>query len=145
MTIREMSLADLAEIKGLFRDVFCAPPWNDDWRDERQLDEYMRDLMDVRHPLVYGLYQGGLIGVSIGRIKHWYAGTEYYIEELFLRGDCQGRGYGRAFLALIESRLSDMGVHGIYLTTDRDKPAYGFYKAAGFDEQPESVGFFRAF
>lgn len=40
MTITEMTIANLNEIKELFKSVFTAPPWNEDWSDERQLDEF---------------------------------------------------------------------------------------------------------
>lgn len=54
--IKELDETYFDEIKELFRSVFMAPPWNDDWSDENQLNEYLLDLMRVRTPLVLGLY-----------------------------------------------------------------------------------------
>ena len=136
MIIKEMSLNDLEEIKQLFRSVFTVDPWNEDWSDEKQLDEYLRDIMEVRNPLVFGLYEDELIGFSIGKIKHWCGGTEYFIEELCIRNEYQGKGYGKAFFSLIEEKLKEKGLNQIYLTTDRDVPAYHFYKKIGFREIP---------
>ena len=42
--IKELSLENFDEIKRLFKDVFMSPPWNDDWSNETQLNEYLRDL-----------------------------------------------------------------------------------------------------
>ena len=140
-----MSLNDLEEIKQLFRSVFTVYPWNEDWSDEKQLDEYLRDIMEVRNPLVFGLYEDELIGFSIGKIKHWCGGTEYFIEELCIRNEYQGKGYGKAFFSLIEEKLKEKGLNQIYLTTDRDVPAYCFYKKIGFREIPELTSFFKEF
>ena len=142
--IKEMSSKDLAEMKTLFRSVFSSPPWNEDWSDEQQLDEYLKDLIEVRGSLLFGLYEAEqLIGISIGKIKHWYGGTEYYIEELCIRNDYQGKGYGKAFFTLIEGKIKERGLHVIYLMTDRNQPAYEFYQKIGFRELPELTSFFK--
>ena len=44
-------------------------------------------------------------GMALGSIKHWYMGTEYYIEELFIKTELQGSGTGSEFLKLIEEYL----------------------------------------
>ena len=54
-TLTELGMPDFDEIKALFKGVFTQPPWNDDWNDEKQLDEYLLDLMGARTPLVLGL------------------------------------------------------------------------------------------
>ena len=145
MIIRELSIADLEKIKKLFVSVFSSPPWEEDWSDEEQLDEYLKDLIEVRNSLIYGLYEDDLVGISIGRIKHWCGGTEYFIEEMCIRNDHQGKGYGKEFFSLIEDKLKERGLNQIYLTTDRDKPAYRFYKKLGFRELPELTSFFKEF
>ena len=146
LMIRELDPSYIEEIKPLFRKVFEVAPWNEVWDDDRQLDEYLKDLIEVRNPLIYGLYEKEkLLGVSIGRIKHWYAGTEYYIEELFIANDFQHHGYGKRFMELIENDLKEKDIHEIYLVTDRDKPAYDFYRKTGFKELPELTSFFKEF
>lgn len=142
----ELSINDLEMIKALFKSVFTAEPWNDDWSDEVQLDNYLRDIMEVRTPLILGLYDNGeFIGVSIGNIKHWCRGTEYFIEELCIRTDLQGRGYGSLFFALIENYLKEQGLNQIFLHTDHNMPAYDFYRKRGFTEVTELVSFFKEF
>lgn len=146
MTIRELDVSDFGDIKKLFREVFSSPPWNEDWSDETQLDEYLKDLTEVRSPLLFGLIEDqALIGISLGRIKHWNGGTEYCVEELCIRADFQGRGYGRKFFSLIEDKLKERDVHTIFLMTDRDMPAYGFYRRIGFTELPELTALYREF
>ena len=142
----ELSIKDIEKIKVLFKSVFTVEPWNDDWSDEDQLDNYLRDIMEVRTPLILGLYDNGdFIGVSIGNIKHWCRGTEYFIEELCIRTDLQGRGYGTAFFTLIEDYLKERGINQIFLHTNPGVPAYSFYKKLGFTEVTDLVSFFREF
>ena len=142
----ELDGSSFEDIKTLFRSVFTQPPWNDDWSDEEQLDQYLLDLMGTRLPLVLGLVEDGeLIGVSLGNIRHWYEGTEYLIDELCIKTEMQGRGYGSLFLSLIEEHLRERGLHTIYLTTDRNVPAYEFYRSRGFIELPDDVAFFKMF
>ena len=142
----ELDGSSFEEIKSLFRSVFTQPPWNDDWSNEEQLDQYLMDLMGARTPLVLGLVEDGeLIGVSLGSIRHWYEGTEYIIDELCIKTELQGRGYGSQLLSLIEEHLRGRGLHTIYLTTDRDVPAFEFYRSRGFREVPSDVALFKTF
>ncbi|SCW26341.1 aminoglycoside 6'-N-acetyltransferase I [Ruminococcaceae bacterium YRB3002] len=142
----ELSMSDLEQIKDLFRSVFMSPPWNDDWSDDVQLTHYLSELIDVSTPLVLGLYDDDrFIGVSIGRIKHWCRGTEYFIEELCISCEEQHKGYGMKFFELIEDHLRNMGIHQIFLMTDRHMPAYDFYRKLGFSEVTELVSLFKEF
>ena len=144
--IQELSTADLEQIKDLFRRVFMSPPWNDDWSDDEQVTRYLVELMEVRGPLILGLYDNdSFIGVSIGKIKHWCRGTEYFIEELCIDCDQQHKGYGKEFFRLIELYLKDIGINQIFLMTDRHMPAYDFYRKLGFDEVTELASFFKEF
>ena len=146
LELKELYLLEIEKIKPLLLNVFSSPPWNEDWSDEKQFDEYLRDLIEVRGSLLYGLYlDEELIGVSIGKIKHWCSGTEYYIDELFIAKEYQNHGYGKEFLRMIEDKLPEKGVCAIYLMTDKDKPAFEFYKKMGFEELKETTAFFKKF
>ena len=75
-----------------------------------------------------------LIGLSMGRIKHWYQGTEYCIDEFCAAGRFQNKGIGSRFLREIEAYLADRGIRHIFLLTDRDVPAHAFYLKNRFRE-----------
>ena len=122
--------------------VFTGEPWNDDWSDSKQLDCYIDDLCGQSYSLTFGLYDGGeLIGISMGDIKHWFRGTEYLINELCIKTDRQGTGAGTFFLTEIEKAIKEMGLKQIFLLTDRDMPAYNFYKKNGYVEVSNLVPF----
>lgn len=135
MNIKILESSQIDEVKKLFRTVFMNEPWNDDWSNEEQLDNYMLDLTGNRNSLSIGLYDGDeLIGVSLGSVMHWCTGAEYYIYEFFITTEHQGKGFGTEFIKDIIEYVKHMNVNHIFLQTERELPAYSFYKKAGFKE-----------
>ena len=144
MDLLRLTTDDKEQIKSLYKSVFMNEPWNDDWSDDKQLDEYILDLIGNRNSLSLGLVEDGqFVGMALGSVKHWYSGTEYYIEELFIKTELQGNGIGSEFIELIEQYLRDIGIHRIFLQTDNDMPAYSFYKKRGFRELNGHVSFIK--
>lgn len=130
------------EIRKLFVSVFTKEPWNDDWSDENQLRLYIHDLVGQDNSLTFGLYEENeLIGISMGHIKHWYTGTEYYIDELCISTEKQGHGIGTLFVGEIEKACREMGLTHLYLLTSKYAPAYKFYQKQGFFEAESTVAF----
>ena len=135
-----LDAGDIAVVKDFFRSVFTVEPWNDDWSDETQLHVYITDLMGNPNSLSYGLYENDtLVGIALGSIKHWYAGTEYYVDEFCVKTDLQGCGLGTAFLTLMTEEIRKQGIVSIFLQTERNVPAYRFYLKNGFAEMTEHV------
>lgn len=143
-TFKRIDKSEMSNIKELFTSVFCKEPWNDDWSDEDQLDAYLAEEITQSISLTFGLYDGPkLVGVSMGRIKHWYQGTEYVIDELCISRDYQGQGLGKLFISELEKACKELDIVGFFLLTDRDVPAYVFYKKLGFSELKTNVAFFK--
>lgn len=139
---RRIGTREFSQIKALFTSVFTREPWNDDWSDEEQLDLYLNDLIGQSNSLTYGLYDGdALIALSMGRIKHWYTGTEYCIDEFCVRTDRQQQGVGSLFLGEIQAHMRELGLTHIFLQTETDVPAYDFYQRNGFLELKTNVSF----
>lgn len=139
---KRIGVNEIESIKELFIGVFTIEPWNDDWSNQKQLDLYLFDLVGQSNSLTYGLYEDGkLIGVSMGHIRHWYSGTEYYIDELCIQTNKQGNGIGTLFLKEIEKGIKEIGLVQIFLQTERSVPAYGFYQKNGFYELNDQVSF----
>ena len=146
MRLEQLSMRDAGAIAALFSDVFTHEPWNDDWSDAKQLDAYISDLVGQGNSLAFGYFDGGrMIGLSMGHVKHWYAGTEYILEEFCIDRRFQGRGVGGAFLREIEARLLESGISRIFLQTEESVPAYSFYMRNGFRELKGHVSFAKRF
>lgn len=140
--IKKLGLENNSEIEELFVSVFTKEPWNDDWSNASQLDLYIEDLTANRNSLTFGLYEGGdLVAVSMGHVKHWYSGTEYYIDELCVRTEKQGMGIGSEFLSEIENELKKIEINNIFLLTEKTVPAYDFYRNRSFHELNDMVAF----
>lgn len=142
MEIKKLSTDNIEEIKFIIKQTFSEEPWNDDWSDDRQFHLYVLDLTDNKNSLSLGLYDNGkLIGVSLGRIKHWYTGTEYWIDDLAILPKAQGNGCGSQFIDMIESFIKKLGIVRIVLFTEKEIPAYNFYVKKSFEEKKERVFF----
>ena len=135
-----LSIEDKEAITNVFISVFTKAPWNDDWSNTTQLDMYINDLVGQGYSLTYGLYdEDELIGIALGYVKHWYSGTEYIINELCIKSEHQGKGAGSFFLAEIEKAVKELGIKQIFLLTDRNVPAFNFYKKNGFVAEETTI------
>ena len=134
----------LPQAAELYKAAFGGEPWYDDWSDETQLSEYIKEVSGCFNSLNYGLITDGrLSAISLGMIRHWWEGTNYIIEEFCVRPELQGNGEGTRFMKMIEADLRGRGVAGIFLQTDSDKPSFGFYRKNGFEELGKHVSLFR--
>ena len=144
MELIELDDAYLPEMAELYRDAFAGEPWNDDWSDNVQLNEYMKDISGAHGALNYGLIiDGKLVAMSVGKINHWWEGTNYNIEELCVSPSYQGQGIGSGFLSLIEDDIRKKGLAGIFLQTDNDKPSYHFYHKNGFKDLDAHISLYK--
>ena len=142
LRLRELGAADKDAVRQLFTDVFTKEPWYDDWSDENQLAAYLHDLTGQSNSLTLGLYEGDtLVGLSMGRVEHWYSGTEYCIKELCVARERQGKGLGSVFLRQMYDFLAKHDIIQIFLQTERSVPAYRFYLKNGFTELTDNVSF----
>ena len=144
MELKELSINDIEMIKSLFVSVFTKEPWNDDWSDEKQLHAYIMDLTGNQNSLTLGLFENdSIVGIAMGEIKHWYEGTEYFINEFCTQQKAQGRGIGTQFMEMIQENIKARGIVHIFLLTERNVPAYHFYHKNGFQELESSVAFWK--
>ena len=134
----------LLEMAELYKTAFRGEPWNDDWSDPVQLNEYVKEISGGYNALNYGLLiDGKLAAMSVGMIRHWWEGTNYNIEEFCVSPKLQGQGIGTRFMQMIENDIKQQGLCGIFLQTDSDKPSYRFYQKNGFKELDSHVSFYK--
>jgi len=140
LILKELSKEYLPFVSALFLDVFSHEPWNDDWSDSTQLSAYMEDLTGNRNSLSFGLFLNDeLIGISLGHIRHWYEGTEYFIDEFCIARSHQRQGFGGAFIEFLRKELQCRKMDFIFLLTGDDVPAYDFYRKNGFERVEHNV------
>ncbi len=92
MEIRELNVNNIDDIKNAILNIFSKDPWNDTWTEE-QLHLYVLDLIENKNSLSFGFYENqNLVGISLGKVKHWCEGTEYWIEEFGILPEKQKSG-----------------------------------------------------
>lgn len=141
----ELDESYLPSIAELYKNAFMGEPWNDDWSDRAQLENYIKDVAAYFKGLNYGLLiDGKLAAVSLGSVRHWWEGTNYNIEEFCVDPTIQGKGIGSHFMSLIEDEIRKQGLAGIFLQTDMDKPSYRFYKKNGYNDLELHVSLYKS-
>ena len=142
IVLDESYIDDMAK---LYKASFAGEPWNDDWSNEEQLYEYVKEISSAYNRLNYGLkVDNKLVAMSLGMIRHWWEGTNYNIEELCVLPEFQGKGIGSRFMEMIENDIQTKGVVGIFLQTDDDKPAYSFYHKIGFGDLSTHLSLYKS-
>jgi len=140
--LQEINIRNIDMIKDFYVDIFSNEPWNDDWSNEKQLHEYIMDLIGNANSLTLAYFlDSKIIGLCMGHIRHWYTGTEYYIDEFCICRNKQGAGIGTKFLEDVEKDIISKDITRIFLLTERNIPAYHFYKKNEFVELSKHVSF----
>lgn len=139
--LKELNTQKEKEITALIAEAFAAPPWNDRWTPE-QLHTYFLDIAGNANSVMLGYYYNEkLSGVALGRLKHWFDGVEYCIDDLCVDPKMQGKGIGSALLSGIEEYAKARHFKEVSLWTERSAPAFEFYKKNRWTESGEWVRF----
>ena len=128
------NLAMLQECIDLYQDVFSKEPWFE--KSERfDVERYFLNFMNCNKFVGYVVKSNDkIVAVSIGFLKPWIKGEEYYIDQFYVDYNLQGKGIGTFFLSNIKQYLIEINVHSIILATEKGFPSYGFYIKNGFSQ-----------
>ena len=141
MGTRDLDITYIEAMEKLMADIFWREPWNDTWSG-RQLHAYITELMENKNSLAFGLFQDeNMIGMAVGKTVSWMDGKEYWIDEFGIVPQAQKKGTGSGFMEAIGEKVKEKGISSLALLTDRNMPAYRFYKKNGFEEKKEMVFF----
>ncbi len=111
----------------LYNNVFNSEPWNEPWTYE-SAKERLTDLINTPKFLGFLLYENDdLIGFIAGNSKKTYAGLTFYLAELCISNQIQGKGYGSKLLRYLEDELLKREVRSLYLLTANGGQAESFY------------------
>ncbi|WP_433444919.1 GNAT family acetyltransferase [Nonomuraea sp. CA-141351] len=129
-TIRPFVADDTERVVELWHACGLIRPWNDPRKDiERKLK--------VQPELFLVATATGDTSTDdvVGTAMAGYDGHRGWIYYLAVDPACQGRGYGRALLADVESRLVSLGCPKLNFQVRKDNGSVtGFYEVLGFAE-----------
>ncbi len=118
----------------LYQDVFSGAPWYEQ-SDDADVRRLLEGFSGMNSFIGYVLNDGErIIAFSIGFIKPYINGNEYYIDQFCVNPVYQGQGVGSFFMEQIKADLCIKGIHAAMLCTEAGYPAYGFYVKNGFSE-----------
>jgi len=141
--IRAYTPESFGACRELFIEVFNGEPWHDNWTDE-SAGACLREIVGHQRFFGFTLWEEDtLMGAALCHGKTWCKGSEVIVDELFISPDCRHRGYGTALMEAVEGYARENGLTSIALLTDREYPAFGFYKGQGYRESKYMVWIYR--
>ncbi|MDQ0242797.1 ribosomal protein S18 acetylase RimI-like enzyme [Bacillus fengqiuensis] len=133
MVIENMSKEKSAEYIRLYASVFNEEPWNEHWTEQAAL-ERLEDFMNTPKFSGFLLYdEGELVGAIVGHGRVVMDRLSFYVGDFFIKGNQQGKGYGKRLLRHLETDLKTKGFHRVTLLTMADSPAETFYEKQGYE------------
>jgi len=141
--IRAFAPEAFGACRALFIEVFNGEPWHDNWTAETA-GACLRDITEGQRFFGFTLWEGDtLIGAALCHGKTWCRGREAIVDELFIAPGSRRKGYGSALMEAVEAYAYEHGLTSIALLTDREYPAFGFYKGRGYRESKFMVWMYR--
>ena len=134
MMIREIKKEDIVACANILCNVYNNELWRCRWTTEVAAD-YLTDYFNMEKFVGYVLEEDGeILGGIFAHEKIWWNNTEIFVEEMFVKPEQQGKGYGSMLLQQMEKYIKTKGLAGMTLLTNKYAPAPKFYKKNGFEE-----------
>lgn len=131
--MRKFTIKDTDKSAELFKEVFSAYPWYDDWVSFDQSRNYLMEL--IQNPVFEGFvaYEGSnIVAVCFGHKKSFWTGKEFFIDEFYVRNESQGNGIGTKMMDYVKESLIEEEYTHLVLLTNKEIPAEKFYIKNGF-------------
>ncbi len=138
LDIMRFDLEDLDKCVELFRKVFRADPWYDDWISFDQARDYLSEL--IENPVFEGFVaceDSDIIAVCFGHKRSWWMGKEFFVDEFYVENERQGNGIGTKLLDYVAESLAGEVYTRLTLLTNKEIPAESFYLKNGFYNNPK--------
>lgn len=133
LEFRSFSWKDLDECAQLFRSVFSADPWYDEWVSLDQVRNYLEEL--IENPVFEGFVaceDFAIVVVCLGHRRSGWMGKEFFVDEFFVENNRQGKGIGTKTLDFVGKILFNEGYTRLTLLTNKGILAESFYLKNGF-------------
>jgi GNAT superfamily N-acetyltransferase len=133
LSFRRFNGGDLDECVILFKNVFSADPWYDEWASLDQSRTYLKEL--IENPVFEGFVMCEdykIVAACLGHRRSWWLGKEFFVDEFFVENGRQGNGIGTKTVDFLVNTLREDGYVRLTLLTNKNIPAETFYLKNGF-------------
>lgn len=132
--VREILESDIDACAALLIAAYNCEPWNNNWTEASAV-RYLKELFYSKQFIGHIAFDGDrLVGAVFAHRRTWWTNDEVYIDEIFIKPEAQGKGFGTELLNRIEDYSRSEKFGGVTLLTNRNLPAAGFYKDKGYSE-----------
>lgn len=132
MKLRKLLLDDIDKCVKLLIATYNPPPWNNCWTEESGT-RYLSELISNNNFIGFVIEEDdAIIGAMFAHRKVWWTNDELFVDELFIKPECQNRGYGKQLMDQVEGLSKELGLGGVTLLTNDNHPAKLFYEKNGY-------------
>jgi GNAT superfamily N-acetyltransferase len=143
MDIRTLTKDDIADCARLLIKSYNQPPWRYNWTSEKA-EPYLLEYFDSKQFVGFMLFdKGEMAGAVFAHTKTWWTTDQLYIDEIFISGDKQRAGYGKALLEHISRWSREHGFPTVFLMTNKFMPSFKFYNKNDFSHAEHFIFMFK--
>lgn len=143
MEIKSLNRQDIRECAGLLIKSYNQPPWRYNWVQEKA-EKYLGEYFDSKQFVGFTLFdEGEMTGAVFAHTKTWWTTDQVYIDELFIAGNKQRSGYGKALLDHVSKWAKEHGFPTVFLMTNKFMPSFMFYNKNDFSQAEHFIFMFR--
>jgi N-acetylglutamate synthase-like GNAT family acetyltransferase len=136
MEIRKAKKGDLKEIAEIFRVETAKEPYLMNWNEKTSLMK-IKELFEIGE--IFILEEKKIIGFIAIQIRLGSKGKKAIVDELWIKQDFQGKGFGKSLINFLENYLKKKNIFRIAVISDKNSKAYGFYEKLNFKAYPEDI------
>lgn len=131
VSVRFMELKDIEFCANIFTETYqevYSELWTQDTSTKR-----LQELFDNSPEYCFTLLVRNRIqGFLFGRSFSWFDGKRIWLEEIVIKKEHRGKGYGKLLLQSLFEKCENDKVVGISLISEKNSAAYKIYKKIGY-------------
>ena len=138
--IGKFKIEMLDECVDLYMKTYSQEPWNESWESRDIISNFYKNHYANNYFAGFvAIKDEKIVAVSVGFLKPWIKGMEYYIDDFFVSSDYHRQGIGSEFMAGIRKELISQNIRAIILSTERNYPAHKFYETLDFKVLDDTI------
>ena len=139
LVYKVMEQDDYENCAKVFMKAFKGEPWNENW-SFNQAYSRIDEIMSSRVSRGYVIYDGDeVVSMLCGRIMTYLDIKEFWIDELNVNPDYQGKSIGSKMLDFTRDNLKKEEIFNTSLITKKGYPSVKFYEKKEFKQDDTLV------